>query len=275
MGGPRLELDGQQVRARLLPGRGTNGGYSLVVEGTTQSHVNPRDPLDLQLEYTRLIASVIDGCREPRIPLRVLHLGAGGLTVPRYVGAARPGSVQHVVELHRELFEFVLDTLPLDDGVELTVEFDDGRAAVERSVRTAGGYDVAIVDVFSGSVSPRHMSTAEFFTELRRPLAPDGVIVVNTLATAGLAMSREVGATLTSILPEVLALAAPDVFADASLGNVVYAASAAPLDLDALARFANAGLEGTGLRPIDVLRGPALDAFVDGAPVRRDDDPLD
>ena len=83
MGDPRLELDGEQVSARLLPERGTNGGYSLVIEGTTQSHVNPLDPLDLQLEYTRLIASVIDGCRDAGVPLRVLHLGAGALTVPR------------------------------------------------------------------------------------------------------------------------------------------------------------------------------------------------
>jgi len=45
MGDPRLELDGEHVSARLLPERGTHGGYSLVIEGTTQSHVNPDDPL--------------------------------------------------------------------------------------------------------------------------------------------------------------------------------------------------------------------------------------
>jgi spermidine synthase len=270
MGDPRLELDGEQVSARLLPERGTNGGYSLVVEGTTQSHVNPLDPLDLQLEYTRLIAAMIDGCREPGVPVRILHLGAGALTVPRYVAATRPGSVQHVVELHRELLEFVLDALPLDDDVELTVEYDDGRAAVERAARTAGGYDLAIVDVFSGSVSPRHMSTVEFFTELVQLLAPEGVIIVNTLATSGLGMSREVGATLPSILPEVVALASPAVVADASLGNVVFAASAAPFAADELLRRAN-----RGPRPIDLLGRATYDAFVDGAPVRRDGDPLD
>ena len=270
MGDPRLELDGEQVSARLLPERGTNGGYSLVIEGTTQSHVNPLDPLDLQLEYTRLIAAVIDGCREPGRPLRVLHLGAGALTVPRYVGATRPGSVQHVVELHRELFDFVLDVLPLDDGVELTVEFDDGRTAVERAARTGGGYDLAIVDVFSGSVSPRHMSTAVFFRELGQLLAPDAVVVVNTLATAGLDMSREVAATLASTHADVLALASPSVVEGTSLGNVVLAASASPLAGEEILRHAD-----TGSRPIELLRDEALRAFVGDAPVRRDDDPLD
>lgn len=269
MGDPRLELDGEQVRARLLPERGTNGGYSLVIEGTTQSHVNPLDPLDLQLEYTRLVAAVIDGVREYGTPIRVLHLGAGALTIPRYVGATRPGSVQHVVELHRELLEFVLDVLPLDDDVELTVEYDDGRVAVERAARTAGGYDLAVVDVFSGSVSPRHMSTLEFFTELTQLLAPDGVIVVNTLATAGLQMSREVGATLASLDPEVIALASPAVVADQSLGNVVFAASGAALDADEILRHAD-----TGPRSIELLRGATFDSFVDGAQVRRDGDHL-
>ncbi|WP_169053951.1 fused MFS/spermidine synthase [Agromyces sp. H66] len=267
MGDRRLELDGEHVSAKLLPGRGTNGGFSLVIEGVTQSHVNPRDPRDLQLEYTRMVASMIDGCREPGRPIRALHLGAGGLTIPRYVGATRPGSVQHVVELHRELLEFVLGALPLDDDVDLTIEYDDGRAAVERATRTGGGYDIAVVDVFSGSVSPRHMSTAEFFTELGGLLAPGGIIVVNTLATRALSMSREVGATLASLELEVVALAARAVVAGESLGNVVFAASDAPLDGDGFARRAN-----DGSRPIDLLRGPSYDDFVDGASARRDGD---
>ena len=267
MGDPRLELDGEHVRAQLLPRRGTNGGYSLLVEGITQSHVNPRDPNDLQLEYTRIIAAVIDGCHEPGAPVRALHLGAGALTIPRYLGATRPGSSQHVVELHRELLEFVLGTLPLDDDLDLTIEYDDGRAAVERSTRTEGGYDVAVVDVFSGSVSPRHMSTSEFFTALRELVAPGGLIVVNTLATSGLTMSREVAATLATVFPQTDALAARPVVAEESLGNIVFVASDTPFDAEAMARRAN-----DGQRLIDLLHGPTYDDFVAGAPARHDDD---
>ena len=266
----RLELDAESVSAHLLPGRGTNGGYSLVIEGITQSHVNPADPLDLQLEYTRLVATIIDGCREAGRPIRILHLGAGALTIPRYVAATRPGSVQHVVELHRELFDFVLDALPLDDGVELTVEFDDGRAAVERAARVEGGYDLAVVDVFSGSVSPRHLSTVEFFESLRLLLGPSAVVVVNTLATPGLTMSREVCATLESVMPEVVALASTAVVAGESLGNVVFAASDSPLPGGFLAERANA----SG-RPIALLHDASLADFVDGASARRDDDRVD
>ena len=251
MGDSRLELDGEQVSARLLPERGTNGGYSLVIEGTTQSHVNPLDPLDLQLEYTRLIAAMIDGCRERRrspadpAPRRRVPSPSRATSRPR-VRTRCSTSSSCIASSSSSCSTCCRSTT----DVELTVEFDDGRAAVERAARTAGGYDVAIVDVFSGSVSPRHMSTVEFFTELVQLLAPDGVVVVNTLATSGLGMSREVGATLASILPEVLALASPAVVADSSLGNVVFAASAVPIAGDEFLRHAN-----TGPRPIELLRG--------------------
>lgn len=269
MGDPRLELDAEHVNARLLPDRGTNGGYTLEVDGTTQSHVNPRDPRDLQLEYTRLVAAIVDGCREAGRPLRVLHLGAGALTIARYVAATRPGSVQHVVELHRELLEFVLDVLPLDADAELTVEFDDARAAVEHSAPTAGGYDLAIVDVFSGNRSPDHLATLEFFADLGHLLAHDGIIVVNTIAVPGLARSREVGATLAALRSDVVALAAPAVVAGVSLGNVVLAAADAPLPTREFLRHATAGQ-----RPIELLSGASFLAFVGDAPIRRDAEPV-
>jgi spermidine synthase len=270
MSDPRLELDGERVRARLIPERGTNGGYSLVIEGTTQSHVNPRDPHDLQLEYARLVVAIVDGCRAHGEPIRALHLGAGGLTIPRYLGATRPGSAQHVVELHRELLEFVLDVLPLEEGTELTVEYDDARVAVERAARSAGGYDVAVVDVFSGSVAPRHLSTAEFFTSLGELLASDGIIIVNTLATAGADTGREIAATLASVRAEVMALVSPAVLDGTSLGNIVFSASSTPLPLEEILRTAN-----EGPRPVIALEGASFAAFVDGAAVRHDADASD
>ncbi|UOE45385.1 spermidine synthase [Agromyces larvae] len=268
MAEPSLELHGREVRATLVPERGTNGGYSLVIDGTTQSHVNPLDPLDLQLEYVRLAAGIIDGCLDPRRPVRVLHLGGGALTLPRYIGVMRPGSTQHVVELHQDLLDFVLDALPLPDGVELTIEFGDAREAVERAARAGGGYDVAIVDVFSGAVAPRHLSTLEFLEQLDLLLAPDALVIVNTLATRDLVFSREVAATLAEFRPNVIALAFPGVIEGTSLGNVMLAASAASLDGE---RARAAGDHGP--RPIALLEGDALDAFIAGAPVRHDSDP--
>lgn len=265
MDGQTLELRSPDLHAALLPGRGTNGGVSLVVDGVTQSHVNPADPRDLQLEYTRFVAAIVDGCREPAEPIRVLHLGAGALTIARYVGATRPASVQHVVELHRSLLEFVLDALPLDPSIEITFEFDDARAAVERAVRHDQRYDVVIADLFAGSRTPAHLSTAEFFDGLAVLLAPGGVLVVNTIATVGLGISREVGATLVDGFAEVFAIASPTVVADAGLGNVVFAASRDELPRRRIRRR----IDQTHRR-IELLEGPSLADYLGQAGTLRD-----
>jgi spermidine synthase len=261
-----LQLETDLVTARLVPNRGTNGGFSLVIDGTTQSHVNPADPGDLQLEYVRLVAGIVNGTFVAAQPLRILVLGGGALTLPRYFGATRPGSRQHVVELHRPLLEFVLDTLPLDPELEVSLEFRDARSAVESAAQSgAARYDAAIVDVFAGAEAPYALTTHEFFSALRSLLAPGGLVIVNTLATHGLNLSREVTATLREFSEDVVALAAPPVITGESHGNVVIAAADRRFDDAAILNAVPAGP-----RPIAVLQGESLTEFVAGAPIRFD-----
>jgi spermidine synthase len=266
MGEPRLELDGERLHARLAPGRGTNGGYTLIVDGVTQSHVNPDDPLDLQLEYVREIAAVVTAWRPGNEPLSALHLGAGGLTIPRYLAATRPASRQHVVELLPELFDFVLDALPLRDEVELTVEFDDARAAVDRAARQHGGYDVAIVDVFSGSVAPPTVGTVEFFAALRHLQAPDPLTIVNTLGGGDLELARRMTATLAVDAPHVTVVTATSVLLGGAPGNLVLVASDSPFPADSLIER----LTGEP-RAISVLTGDEVTRFAEGATPRHDE----
>ena len=261
----RIALDADGLHAELLSGRGANGGVSLVVDGITQSHVNPTDATDLQLEYVRCVAAIADGCHEPDLPVRVLHLGAGALTLARYLGATRPASVHHVVDLHRELVEFVLDALPLDPAIVVTFEYDDARAAVERSARHGVEFDLVIADLFAGSRTPEHLSTVAFFETIATLLPPTGVLVVNTIATTGLGTSRDAGATLLDVFPEVVALAAPAVVADAGLGNVVYAASRTGLPVRRIRRR----IDRSGRR-IDLLQGATLSTYLGETSARRD-----
>lgn len=256
------QLRTERIAARLLPNRGTNGGFSLQVDGVTQSHVNPDDPRDLQLEYVRLLAAMIDGLFEGGRPLRALHLGGGALTVPRYLSATRPGSIQHVVELYGELYDFVVEHLPLEDDA-ITAEFTDARDALAGV--GDGAYDLVIVDVFSGDVAPWHISTAEFFGEVKRVLAGDGVVLVNTLATRGLDFSREALATLREVFAHTAAVGSPLVTSGDRVGNVELAAADHPLDTDGV----RARLR-TEPRQIDVIEGADLDHLIGRARVRHD-----
>src|ERR1700735_4011858 len=81
----RLELLGDLDRPRA---------WMLLAVGAPQSHVDLDDPLHLELEYIRVLGHLIDLAAPAGAPLRVLHLGGGGLTLARYVAATRPGSTQ-------------------------------------------------------------------------------------------------------------------------------------------------------------------------------------
>ena len=82
-------------------------GYELIVDGTPQSHVDLDDPTHLHFEYIARMGAVIDQLRMPGQPITAVHLGAGAMTLPRYIEATRPGSRQQVIELESALVALV------------------------------------------------------------------------------------------------------------------------------------------------------------------------
>ncbi|MGW9629172.1 spermidine synthase [Agromyces sp. NPDC055520] len=250
-------LETADFRAELQPDRGTNGGYSLVVDGVTQSHVNPDDPRDLQLPYIRRIAAVL--ATLPGEAPAVLHLGGGALTLPRYVHAMHPQSRQRVVELHAELLAFVTDHVPLPAGAPIELTVGDARAEVQR---LAGGgddqWDLVLVDVFSGGAAPRHVTTIEFFAELVGVLAPGGVLVVNCLNGAEPQVTDDTLAAVLDLLPEVLVIGSEAVLQRVAPGNTIIVGSRHPLDPESVAQWiATDPLSvATGATVVD---GPALE----------------
>src|SRR6188508_1192212 len=108
------------------------GGWELDVDGTPQSHVDLDDPTHLHFEYVARMGAVIDRLRMPRQPLTAIHLGAGALTLPRYVDATRPGSRQQVIELEPALVELVRNELPLPRGASIRVRIGDAREGLDR-----------------------------------------------------------------------------------------------------------------------------------------------
>src|SRR6185503_2436312 len=119
-------------------------GWTLLVDGTAQSHVDLDDPVHLEFEYIRRIGHLIDLCARPYAPLRALHLGGGAWTLARYVATTRPGSTQTVVELDGPLAEFVAHRLPAD-GMGIDVTVGDARAALAST--GPGSVDLVVLDV--------------------------------------------------------------------------------------------------------------------------------
>ncbi|WJV48543.1 spermidine synthase [Streptomyces flavofungini] len=250
------EVDGGL--AELIPDRERPRGWTLLVDGAPQSHVDLDDPAHLGFEYQRRIGHIVDLVAPPGRPVHVLHLGGGALTLARYVAATRPRSTQQVVERDTALVQLVRRALPLDPGARIRIRGTDAR---EGLAKTPDGWaDLVIADVFSGARTPAHLTTAEFLGDVRRALKPTGWYAANLADGPPLAYLRGQLATAATVFPELALVADPAVLRGKRFGNAVLLGAGHPLPIAELTRR-SAG----DPHPARVEHGPALGAFSGGA----------
>lgn len=263
---PQARLDHGGI-ASIEPSSFTTG-YELIVDGTPQSHVDLDDPTHLHFEYIVRMGAVVD--QLPTGPLTAVHLGAGAMTIPRYVEATRPGSRQQVIELEAPLAALVREHLPLPRGASIRVRIGDARAGITRlPAGLTGACDLVVSDVYSGAQTPAHLTSIEFYREVATLLAPAGVLLVNVADGPGLAFARRQVATASEVLPEVALLADTQVLKGRRFGNLVIAASAAPLPTEWLPRMLAAGPH-----PAKIAQGAEVAAFAQGAQIVTDADAM-
>jgi spermidine synthase len=244
----------------LLRDADRRAAWMLLIDGVPQSHVDLDDPGYLDFEYVRRIGHVIDEAAPAGQPLRVLHLGAGALTLARYVASTRPGSPQLAVEVDAALVDLIRLRLP-PRNPRLRVRVGDARAELERL--RPGSFDVLIADVFAGGRTPAHLTSAEFWAAARRVVhgtSWGGMVTANVADGAPLAHTRAQVATIRAVFPHVCLIADAAVLKGRRFGNLVLAASPEPLPVDALTRRA-AG----DPMPGRVVHGADLARFTAGA----------
>jgi hypothetical protein len=246
--------------------------WTLLVNGTPQSHVDLDDPEYLSFEYMRRLGHLIDLSAPAGQPLRVLHLGGGALTLARYVAATRPGSWQVAVESDAALVELVRRWLPLGPRgrragspggsragrARVRVRVGDARAVLAGV--PAGSFDLVIADVFAGARTPAHLTSAESTATVARALTPGGRYAVNVGDGPPLAHARARAATLRAVFPHVCLIADAAVLRGRRFGNLVLSAGHGDLPVAALARRA-AGEPFPGR----LVHGDGLDRFIAGA----------
>ncbi|MFF7247313.1 spermidine synthase [Embleya sp. NPDC008237] len=220
--------------ALLMPDIDRPRAWLLTLNDSPQSYVDLDQPEHLEFEYTRRLGHVVDLVAEPGAPIAALHLGGGGLTLPRYIAATRPGSAQTVAELDGELVALVLEHLPLPTGGTMDVRTGDARA--ELTARPDNSADLVIADVFGGAQVPAHLTSREFAAEVARVLRPGGVYAANIADGGDLDFARAQVATLRAVFPEVALMAEPGVLRGRRFGNLVVVASAITLPVSQLAR---------------------------------------
>ncbi len=263
---PSIVLKASGYRAVIEPDRWVPGAFTLIVDGTPQSHVNLDDPTQLFFEYIQRMGQVIDRLKMPGEPITALHLGAGALTLPRYIEATRPGSRQQVIELESDLVDLVRSAIPWSRQASIRLRYGDARDVLTRLPNgLLGSVDLVVVDVFAGARTPAHVTSAAFYLSIVPLLSTDGIILVNVADGPGLAFARGQAATLRSVVANVAALAEPNILKGRRFGNVVLAGSRTPMPLDWMPRL----LAG-GPHPAKILTGRELKDWIAGALVVTD-----
>ncbi|SOD93431.1 fused MFS/spermidine synthase [Blastococcus haudaquaticus] len=241
-----------------------DSGRVLYLDTARHSYVDLEDPTHLEFEYVRAIASVTDALGSDGDALSALHVGGGGLTLPRYLAEVRPGTSSLVLEVDPGVVTIDREQLALTTSGDLRVEVTDGRVGL--AAEAAGTRDLVVGDAFGGLSVPWQLTTREAVELVDRALADDGVYAINLIDHPPLGFVRAELATLRDVFPHVALLARTPVLAGDDGGNVVAVASRAPIPVGEIAGWLTD-------RELDwrVAEGAELDAFIGDAAVLTDD----
>jgi spermidine synthase len=242
---------------RLIRDLAYRAAFTVRIDGTDQSYVDLDDPRRLEFDYVQRIADLTDVLAEPGRPLRVVHVGGGALTLPRYVAVTRPRSPQIVLEPDAGLTAFVRRHLPLPPRSGIRVRGVDGRTGIEALPDARA--ELIIVDAFVGAQVPAELTTIEFLTDVRRALVPSGTVVINVTDRGPSTYGRRVLAGVRSVFAHTVLSAEPSTLKGRRFGNLLMVGSDAPLPVTAFAERA-----GRGPYPYRVLHGGRLAQLASG-----------
>ncbi len=152
---------------------------TLALDHLVHSHVKPGDPTYLgyphekaQAEFVRAIA----GGSDPRL----LVIGGGGYTLPRWVEVSEPGVVCDVVEIDPGVTEAARRYLNLPDDTAIVTHSQDGRQFIQERAAPAS-YPLVIQDAVNDMSVPFHILTREYNDLVKRALTPGGVYLLTVI----------------------------------------------------------------------------------------------
>jgi spermidine synthase len=110
---------------------------------------------------------------------RVLFIGGGGFSGPKQFLEYYPNATVDVVEIDPDVVAVAREHFGVTDDPRMRVFEMDGRSFL----RSAGIYDVVVLDAYSKTYVPFHLMTREFFEALDEHLSPEGVVVSNLISS--------------------------------------------------------------------------------------------
>lgn len=206
--------------------------YVVRVDGRDQSFVDLADPTRLVFDYVRRIGDVLDALAPEGAPIRVVHVGGAGLTLPRYVAATRPTSAQVVLEPDEALTARVRDELPLPRRSGIKVRSVDGAGGI--AALRDGFAEVVVVDAYRDGEVPGELLEVEHLADVARVLTPEGCYLLNLADAAPFALTRDTVAGLREVFGSLVVSAEPATLKGRRPGNLLITAGRGAVPLAAL-----------------------------------------
>ncbi len=150
----------------------------LILDRTYHAVMWKADPISLFLPYSQLMVASLALVAEPK---RGLILGHGGGSLAKWLAHQWPELELDVVEFDPAVVRMAEDYFSYRRPPQHHVHVRDARVFLNSTEQT---YDLIWVDAFARQMIPFHLTTVEFFAELRAHLAPNGVLALN-LASSG------------------------------------------------------------------------------------------
>ena len=150
----------------------------LVLDRTFHAVMWKVDPVALFLPYSQLMVASLALVPEPK---QGLILGHGGGSLAKWLAHRWPELELDVVEFDPTVVRMAEEYFSYRPPPQHHVHVRDARVFLNS---TGQRYDLIWVDAFARHMIPFHLTTVEFFTELRAHLEPNGILAVN-LASSG------------------------------------------------------------------------------------------
>jgi spermidine synthase/MFS family permease len=153
---------------------------TLVLDHLVHSYVKLDDPTYLGYVHEQVQAELTDYLTEARADPRVLVIGGGGYTYPRWVEARLPRVGIEVVEIDPGVSEVAHDYLGLPRSTRINTHNLDGRQFVQE-LAPRGAYSLVVQDAVNDLSVPYHIMTREYDDRVRALLRPDGAYLLTVI----------------------------------------------------------------------------------------------
>jgi hypothetical protein len=163
----------------MLTGR-SNLNLDLLLHST----VDTENPFHLHYTHEHIQMEFLRGARQSNPHPRVLVVGGGGYTFPRYALEAMNETEMDVVEIDPGVTWMAKNHLGLKDYPGLKIHHMDGRQFVAEKV-PPGTYDLVIQDAVNDLSVPSHLLTKEYNDAVKAAMKPNGVYLLTVIDSVG------------------------------------------------------------------------------------------